>query len=88
VIDSKILGSLQGKAEGAGQTQFYLLAASAVLKLFLAQLTFQHARLAYAQVPGDTSNPYRRNARGAKIATIACLAATVAILAFAYKQAF
>lgn len=88
VIDSKILGSLQGKAEGTGQIQFYLLVASAALKIFLSQLTFRQARLAYAQVPGETNNPYRRNARGAKIATIACLAATAAILVFGYKQAF
>ncbi|MFT3869508.1 MAG: hypothetical protein QM715_13725 [Nibricoccus sp.] len=88
VIDSKILGSLQGKAEGAGQVQFYFLIASAALKIFLTVLTFKHASLAYVQVPGEPNNPYRRNARGAKIATIACLAATVAILVFGYKQAF
>ena len=88
VIDSKILGSLQGKAEGTGQVQLGLLIASAALKGLLSYLCFKHARLAAAQIPDDPKNVYVRNARGAKIATLACLAATAAILVFGYSQAF
>jgi MFS transporter, PAT family, beta-lactamase induction signal transducer AmpG len=88
VVDSKILGSLQGKAEGTGQVQFGLLVASGALKLFLSLLAFKHARLAAAESPNDPKNVYVRNARGAKIATIACLAATAAILVFGFKQAY
>ncbi|MFT3782172.1 MAG: hypothetical protein QM790_09160 [Nibricoccus sp.] len=88
VIDSKILGSLQGKPEGTGAVQFWLLATSAVLKIFLTQLTFQNAKRAYTQLPDQPKNPYLRNARGAKIASVACIAVTAGILFFAYKQAF
>lgn len=88
VIDAKILGSLQGKAEGTGQIQFGFLIASAALKIFLSQRTFKQARLAANEASAATETVYINNARGAKIATIVCAIVSAAILAFGYKQAF
>lgn len=84
----KIANLIPGVHAHPNQVIFTLMAACVLLKLYLAWKTFSIARLAYAQLPGETLNPYRRNARGAKIATLACLAATAAILVFGYKQAF
>ncbi len=88
VLDSRILGTLQGKASGEGMTQFVLLLGTAVLKGFFTFKTFQLAaqNAAAAAAAGDTA--YSGNARGAKIATIVCGLATAAVLAFGAKMAF
>jgi len=89
IVDARILGSLQGQADGSGQIQFYLLAASAVLKIFLIQRTFAHAKLAAIEATSDGSAAvYVGNARGAKIATIFCALVSAAVLLFGFKQAF
>jgi PAT family beta-lactamase induction signal transducer AmpG len=88
LLDAKILGTLQGKVEGTGQTQFMFLLGSAALKIFLAQLTFKHARLASVEAASSGEVTYLGNARGAKIATFICTGVSVAILVFGYKQAF
>jgi PAT family beta-lactamase induction signal transducer AmpG len=88
LVDAKILGSLQGRAEGTGSTQFYLLVASAVLKIFLAVRTFQFAAKAAEESSRTGDVVYVRNARGAKIATLCCALATVLVLAFAGDLAF
>lgn len=88
LIDAKILGSLQGREPGTGSTQFYLLLASAGLKLFLAQRTWRHAREAAAGNAGGDASAYVGNARGAKIATLVCAAASIAVLVFAGRLAF
>jgi len=89
LIDTSILGSLQGKVEGTGQTQFFLLVASTVLKAFLTVAAFKQAGIATVQASADTGAlVYVGNARGAKIATIICALISVAILVFAYQQAF
>ncbi|MEO7597575.1 MAG: MFS transporter [Opitutus sp.] len=88
LVDAKILGSLQGRVEGSGQTQFILLVVSAALKMFLAFRGFQSAAQTAAQsaLSGDTV--YLRNARGAKVAIVICGIATVVVLGFAAKLAF
>jgi PAT family beta-lactamase induction signal transducer AmpG len=88
LVDAKILGSLQGRAEGTGSTQIYLLVASAVLKIFLAVRTFQFAAKAAEESSRTGDVAYVRNARGAKIATLCCALATVLVLAFAGDLAF
>jgi len=80
---------LQGQAEGTGQIQFYLLAASAVLKLFLIYRTFTNAKRASIEATSDGGAAvYVGNARGAKIATMICSVASIGVLYFAFKQAF
>ncbi len=88
IVDSRILGSLQGKAAGEGKLQFGLLLGSAVLKLFFSFRTFNLAAecSTVAERSGDTV--FSGNARGAKIATIICGLATCAVLAFGAKMAF
>ena len=88
LVDAKILGSLQGRADGSGQTQLMLLLASAALKIFLAQRTFKFAAATAAESARTGDTVYVRNARGAKIATVLCGVATVLIIAFAAKLAF
>jgi PAT family beta-lactamase induction signal transducer AmpG len=88
LVDAKILGSLQGREEGTGATQFYLLIGSAVLKFFLAVRTFQYAAKAAGESARTGDVVYLRNARGAKIATVCCALATVLVLVFAGDLAF
>jgi PAT family beta-lactamase induction signal transducer AmpG len=88
LVDTSILGSLQGQAEGTGQTQFGLLLGSTALKIFLTLLTFKHARLASVTAQNSGWSPFLGNARGAKIATLICALVSTAILVFGYKQAF
>ena len=88
LVDTSILGSLQGQAEGTGQTQFALLLGSTALKIFLTLLTFKHAGLASATAENSGWSPYLGNARGAKVATLICGLVSIAILVFGYKQAF
>ncbi|HYD82788.1 MAG TPA: hypothetical protein VEA63_02025, partial [Opitutus sp.] len=88
LIDAKILGSLQGRDAGAGATQFYLLVASAALKLFLAWRTYRFANEAAEEGARTGEKIYVRNARGAKIATWVCAVATVIVLTFAGRLAF
>jgi PAT family beta-lactamase induction signal transducer AmpG len=89
IFDARILGSLQGAAEGTGQLQFGLLIASAALKLFLIYRTFTNAKQASVEAGSDaTALIYVRNGRGAKIAALICAVVSVGVLVFAYKQAF
>jgi PAT family beta-lactamase induction signal transducer AmpG len=88
VIDTNILGTLQGRAEHTGQTQFMFLLGSAALKIFLTQLTYKHARLASIEAQPSGETAYLGNARGAKIATLICAVVSAAILVFGYRQAF
>ena len=88
VVDAKILGSLQGQPKGTGQTQFYLLLGVLMVKLFFAFNTFMLAGEAAALAGPVGEKNYLGNARGAKIATLICLVATIAILAFAAHMAF
>ncbi len=88
LLDAKIMGSLQNRAPGTGQLSFYLLLASAALKLLLAQRTFKFAAEATAEGARTNETVYVRNARGAKIATIACGVVTVAVIGVAAKLVF
>ena len=88
LIDAKILGTLQGRAEGTGQTQFWCLLASTALKVFLALRTFAAAGAAYAEAARCGDTVYVRNARGAKIATLLCALVTAGILLFGARMAF
>lgn len=88
LIDAKILGSLQGRADGTGQMQFVLLLASAALKVFLSQRTFKFAAETMAESARTGDAVYVRNARGAKIATLICALATILVLVFAARLAF
>jgi PAT family beta-lactamase induction signal transducer AmpG len=88
ILDAKILGSLQGKAPGAGKVQFALLLAVLVLKGFLALRTYRiAAEASLVAAPAGEAN-YVGNARGAKVATLICAAVTACILAFAARMAF
>lgn len=88
LLDAKILGSLEGRPDGAGKTQFFLLLASAGLKLFLAQRTFSIARVAAEESVRSMETVYRKNARGARIATVICGLVSVLVLVFAGRIAF
>lgn len=88
LLDAKILGSLQGREPGSGQVQFWLLVASAALKLFLAVRTYRFAAQAavVSAAAGDTV--YLGNARGAKIATVVCGLVSAGVLYFAATLVF
>ncbi|WP_148217978.1 AmpG family muropeptide MFS transporter [Opitutus terrae] len=89
LIDAKIVGSLQDRADGTGQVQFWLLLASAALKLFLAQRTFKFAAQTAAEAAqGGAGAAYVWNARGAKIATVVCLLVTAGVLYFTGRAVF
>lgn len=88
LIDAKILGMLQGRAEGEAMLPFVLLCGSAALKAFLTWKTFSLAAQANREADAAGETVYRRNARGAKIATAICAAVSVAVLAFGASQAF
>jgi PAT family beta-lactamase induction signal transducer AmpG len=88
VVDAKILGSLQGQSRGSGMTQFALLLGVAMVKVFFAIRTFSLAKEATALAGLAGEKNYLGNARGAKVATYICAAATVAVLAFAARMAF
>ena len=85
ILDAKFLGWLQGKAAGHGHIEFGLLAACAVLKLFLSVRTFQFANQALAESAACPGNAYLANARGAKIATWICAAVTAVVLFTGYR---
>ena len=88
IVDAKILGSLQGKAMGTGMIQFCLLLGVVLVKLFFASRTFSLAGEA-ASIAGPVGEKnYLGNARGAKIATLICLAVTIGVLAFGAHMAF
>jgi len=88
VIDAKILGSLQGTAPGEGGLAFGLLVLSGLGKLWLSLRCFALARRAHAAMPDTPGNAYRRNARGAQIATGVSAAASLLILGVAARMAF
>ncbi|MEO6004068.1 MAG: MFS transporter [Opitutus sp.] len=88
LLDAKVLGSLQGRAEGSGQIQFFLLIGLAVLKAFLTLRAFAFAGEAIEAGQRTGEVAYTRNARGARIASVLCGVATVVVIAFAAKLAF
>jgi PAT family beta-lactamase induction signal transducer AmpG len=88
LIDTKILGALQGKTAGTGMTQFLLLVGVALVKVVFATRTFTLAGQAAVLAGPTQEQNYLANARGAKIATLLCLAATIGIIAFAAHMAF
>jgi len=88
IFDAKILGSLQGVARGTGRTQFVLLLGVLVLKGLFTWRTFSLAGKAAAVALPSGEKNYTGNARGAKIATLICAAASIAILAFGAHMAF
>jgi PAT family beta-lactamase induction signal transducer AmpG len=88
IVDAKILGSLQGQAAGSGKTQFMLLLGVVVVKLFFAWRTFSLASVAAAVAGPAGEKHYLGNARGAKIATLVCLAVSIAVLAFGARMAY
>jgi len=88
IFDAKILGSLQGLARGTGRTQFVLLLGVLAVKGFFTWRTFALARNAAALALPTGEKNYTGNARGAKIATLICAAASLAIMAFGAHMAF
>lgn len=88
IVDARILGSLQGKTAGEGKVQFALLLGTALLKAFLSYRTFQLAAQNAAEARRSGETPFSGNARGAKIATLICAVATLAVLVFGAKMAF
>ena len=88
IFDAKILGSLQGKAVGSGMTQFALLLGVVLVKIYFAARTFTLAKEAAAIAGPAGEKNYLANARGAKVATYLCFAATAAVLAFGAHMAF
>jgi PAT family beta-lactamase induction signal transducer AmpG len=70
IVDSRILGSLQGRSAGPAWIPFALLVASFGLKIFLAQRSWHFARAtAITASEAAPASPYLANARGAKTAT-------------------
>lgn len=88
LLDAKILGSLQGREPGTGQTQFYLLLGSLVLKVFLAQRTLHHAGVASLEAGRNGEAVYVRNALGARIVTGICAVVSMGIIIFAGRLVF
>jgi PAT family beta-lactamase induction signal transducer AmpG len=88
ILDAGILGSLQGKAAHTGMLQLELLVAVAFLKGFFAMKTFGLASEAKAAAAAVGEKNYLGNARGAKVATLICGAATLCVLAFGVRMAF
>jgi len=88
ILDAKILGSLQGRAPGAGKVQFVLLLGVVLIKGYFAWKTFSLASEARAAAESTAEGNYLDNAHGAKVATLICAAVTLCILAFAYRMAF
>jgi PAT family beta-lactamase induction signal transducer AmpG len=88
VIDAKILGSLQGRAAGTGLTQFVLLLGVAAVKGFFTLRTFRLASETAAAAGPTGERNYSGNARAAKVATLLCAGATLAILVFGARMAF
>ena len=87
IVDAKILGTLQGQPSGSGKTQFMLLLAVMVVKIFFAWRTFSLASAA-AEIAGPAGEKnYLGNARGAKIATIVCFLVSAAVLVFGARMA-
>ena len=71
-----------------GQIVLALVSLLALLKLYLGLKVFGYAKRVAAESAACPDNPYRGNARGAKIAVLLTGAATLGILAFAAKMAF
>ena len=88
VVDSKILGALQGEQAGEGRIPFALLVGSALVKIFLSVRAFQVAAEAVAAATPIGEKAYRGNATGAKIVTLICGAVTLGVLAFAAHVVF
>jgi PAT family beta-lactamase induction signal transducer AmpG len=87
LLDAHFLGQLQGKEAGTGRTQFLLLVAAAVFKLFLSVRAYHYAGRALVESASIGETAYARNARGARIATLICALATVLIVAVGAKLA-
>ena len=88
IADAWILGTLQGKSAGEGKLQFLLLVGTAAVKGFFSLMTFRLAAANADEAARSGDTVYSGNARGAKIATLVCAAATFAVLAFGAKMAF
>ena len=87
VVDAKILGMLEGRASGRALLPLVLLVGSAAFKLFLTVRTYQIARQAAAEAARTGEDVYRKNARGAKIATLVCAVVSVTVLVAGAKLA-
>jgi PAT family beta-lactamase induction signal transducer AmpG len=87
VVDAKILGMLEGRAAGRALLPLVLLVGSAAFKLFLTVRTYQIARQAAAEAARTGEDVYRKNARGAKIATLVCAVVSVTVLVAGAKLA-
>jgi len=88
LLDAKILGTLQGRAEGAGALQFSLLLGGVLAKGYLTWRTYRYASEAARVDASAGGTVYLKNARGAKAATVFCWAATLGELIFAAWVAF
>lgn len=86
IVDAKVLGSLQGSADGSGLTQFVILLALLLPKAFFARRTFSFAAQAAAVAALGAEQNYLGNARGAKIATLICAAVSLAVLVFCAQR--
>ncbi len=88
IVDARILGSLQGQPAGTGQVQFAILLGVVAVKGFFAFRTFSLSREAQAVAGPATAQAYLGNAKGARVATGICAAATACVLVFAARVAF
>lgn len=85
LIDAKALGSMHGG--GAGWISFGFLAANAGLKVFLSIRALRLARAAAEEAARAQETVYLQNARGARVTTWLCGAASLGILALGLKFA-
>jgi PAT family beta-lactamase induction signal transducer AmpG len=88
LVNTQIIGTLQGHAPGTGKPQFLGLLILMVVQVFFARRTLANAKEAIAIAGPTGEKHYSRNARGAKIATYLCLGVSLATLGFAAKMAF
>ncbi|MBI3885819.1 MAG: MFS transporter [Opitutae bacterium] len=85
LLDARALGAMAGG--GSAWLPLGALAANAVLKIFLTARALRLAGEAERVAAQEHETVYRRNARGARVVTVLCAAASLAILLFAARFA-
>jgi PAT family beta-lactamase induction signal transducer AmpG len=85
IVDTKALGGIQRAPDGGGAAQLTTLGLTTLFEVWLSRQTWRWSRLAVrAGGSGLEVEPYRRNARGALMASGVALAASLVVLVIGY----